>query len=88
MRAYGTEAGQVLGDAASLAELGQCFGSNLTEREVRWLMTREWARSAADVLWRRTKLGLRLSEAERDALDAWMRDRAADPGADEIDRPS
>ncbi|MHA1527401.1 MAG: glycerol-3-phosphate dehydrogenase [Alphaproteobacteria bacterium] len=72
VRAYGTEAGEMLGDASSLDDLGQKFGWNLTEREVRWLMTREWARSAADVLWRRTKLGLRLSEAEFRALDAWM----------------
>ncbi len=88
VRAYGTEAGEVLGDASSLGDLGQGFGWNLTEREVRWLMTREWARSAADVLWRRTKLGLRLSEAERDALDAWMRDRAATAGVEAAKRVS
>jgi len=82
VRAYGTEAGEVLGDASSLDDLGQCFGWNLTEREVRWLMAREWARSAADVLWRRTKLGLRLSEAEGGALEAWMRDQSAAGGAE------
>jgi glycerol-3-phosphate dehydrogenase len=76
VRAYGTEAVEILGDATSLDDLGQCFGWNLTEREVRWLMTREWARNADDVLWRRSKLGLRLSKAERDALDGWMRDQA------------
>jgi glycerol-3-phosphate dehydrogenase len=75
IRAYGTEADEMLGDAASMDDLGQCFGWNLTEREVRWLMAREWACSADDVLWRRTKLGLRLSKPERDALDAWMRDQ-------------
>ena len=88
VRAYGTEAGEVLGDASSLGDLGPCFGWNLTEREVRWLMTREWARSAADVLWRRTKLGLRLSEAECCALDAWMRDRAATAGVEAAKRVS
>ena len=81
VRAYGTEAGEVLGDASSLDDLGQGFGWNLTEREVRWLMRREWARSGSDVLWRRTKLGLRLSEAEGEALDAWMRDQAETGGA-------
>ena len=81
VRAYGTEAGEVLGDASSLDDLGRGFGWNLTEREVRWLMTREWARSGSDVLWRRTKLGLRLSEAEGEALDAWMRDQAETGGA-------
>ncbi|MHA1108649.1 MAG: glycerol-3-phosphate dehydrogenase C-terminal domain-containing protein, partial [Alphaproteobacteria bacterium] len=82
VRAYGTEASEMLGDASSLEDLGQNFGWNLTEREVRWLMTREWARSGSDVLWRRTKLGLRLSEAEGDALDAWMRDQITAGGAE------
>ena len=82
VRAYGTEAGEVLGVASSLGDLGRCFGWNLTERELRWLMAREFARSADDVLWRRTKLGLRLSEAERDALGAWMRDQSAACGGE------
>ncbi len=56
--------------------------------EVRWLMRREWARRGADVLWRRTKLGLRLSETERDALDTWMRDRAATDSAGAAERAS
>jgi len=73
VRAYGTEAEAVLGGGSSIDDLGHCFGWNLTERELRWLMSREWARSAADVLWRRSKLGLRLSTRERDAVDAWMR---------------
>jgi glycerol-3-phosphate dehydrogenase len=77
VRAYGTEAAEMLGDAASLGDLGLSFGWNLAEREVCWLMAREWARSADDVLWRRSKLGLRLTKAERDTLDAWMRDQAA-----------
>jgi glycerol-3-phosphate dehydrogenase len=81
VRAYGTEAGAVLGDAASLDDLGRCFGWNLTERELRWLMAREWAQSAADVLWRRSKLGLRLSADESAALDLWMRDQALSDGA-------
>ncbi len=80
VRAYGTEATALLGDAATAEDLGRCFGWNLTEAEIRWLMTREWARTAADVLWRRSKLGLRLSEAEAAALDTWMR-KAKDGGA-------
>jgi glycerol-3-phosphate dehydrogenase len=74
-RAYGTQAAEMLGDAASAADLGRKFGWNLTEREVVWLMEREWARSAADILWRRSKLGLRLSKDEAAALDAWMQAR-------------
>ena len=60
VRLYGTEARTMLGGAGSAADLGEDFGATLTEREVRWLLEREWARTADDILWRRTKLGLRL----------------------------
>ncbi len=72
VRAYGTEAQAILGDAKAAADLGQDFGATLTEAEVMWLMTREYARSAEDVLWRRTKLGLRLDRAQAQVLEAWM----------------
>jgi glycerol-3-phosphate dehydrogenase len=55
-----------------MADLGQAFGATLTESEVRYLMSTEWARTAEDVVWRRSKLGLRLSADEIAALDAWM----------------
>lgn len=83
-RSYGTDAAVMLGDAASIGDLGECFGADLTEREVLWLMEREWARTTEDVIWRRSKLGLRLTDAETAALVAWMRERAgasAIPGA-------
>jgi glycerol-3-phosphate dehydrogenase len=72
IRAYGTLASQVLGDASSLADCGQHFGCGLTEREVRYLIEREWALAAEDLLWRRTKLGLRLSAAEQAVLSDFM----------------
>lgn len=72
IRAYGTDAKSVLGDAACEEDLGQAFGATITEREVAWLMSREYARTAEDVVWRRSKLGLRLSEAEIKVLDDWM----------------
>ncbi len=72
VRDYGTEAAELLAGAGTAAALGERFGWDLTEREVRWLMSREWARTAEDVLWRRTKLGLRLTEAEAARLDAFM----------------
>jgi len=72
VRAYGTGARELLGDARREADLGRRFGADLTEREVDWLVTREWAREAADVAWRRSKLGLRLSAAEIAALDDFM----------------
>jgi glycerol-3-phosphate dehydrogenase len=77
VRAYGAEAREVLGAARAAADLGRRFGHDLTEAEVVWLMDREWARTAADVLWRRSKLGLRLSAEEAEALDAWMAETAA-----------
>jgi glycerol-3-phosphate dehydrogenase len=75
VRAYGTEAAEVLGDARAAADLGRDFGAGLTAREVEWLMRKEYARTAEDVLWRRTKLGLRLTAEEARALDAWMAER-------------
>ena len=74
VRAYGTEARAVLGGARTAADLGEDFGATLTEAEVRWLMEREWARTAPDVLWRRSKLGLRMSNQEVDRLEGWMRE--------------
>ncbi|RTE89709.1 glycerol-3-phosphate dehydrogenase [Bradyrhizobium sp. LVM 105] len=75
-RAYGTMAVKLLGDAKSAADLGQSFGATLTEREVRYLMANEWAVTAEDVVWRRSKLGLRLSADEIAALDDWIRTHA------------
>jgi glycerol-3-phosphate dehydrogenase len=72
VRTYGTRAHQVLGDARSADDLGQLFGCDLTERELRYLMEREWASTAEDVLWRRTKLGLRVTPTEAARLEAWM----------------
>ncbi len=72
IRAYGTDAADVLGNAASPADLGQDFGATLTEAEVRWLMTKEYARTAEDIVWRRSKLGLRLDHDQIATLDAYM----------------
>src|SRR6202043_1582266 len=70
--AYGTRASKWLGNAKSLGDLGQAFGATLTEREVRYLMASEWACTAEDIVWRRSKLGLRLSPAEIAAIDDWI----------------
>ncbi len=72
VRAYGTDAKNLLGGAQTVADLGRDFGATLTEREVRWLMDREFARRADDVVWRRSKLGLFLTSDDIAALDAWM----------------
>ncbi len=77
IRAYGTEAREILGDAKEAEDLGQGFGATLTETEIRWLMDKEFARKAEDVVWRRSKLGLRMSAAEITLLDQWMHDNRA-----------
>ncbi|WP_091948016.1 glycerol-3-phosphate dehydrogenase [Methylorubrum salsuginis] len=58
-RAYGTRAEDILGDARTLSDLGESFEGGLTAREVDYLVRAEWARAPDDILWRRTKLGLR-----------------------------
>jgi glycerol-3-phosphate dehydrogenase len=74
VRAYGTRAWAVLGDARRARDLGRDFGATLTEREVRYQVQHEWAQTAEDVVWRRSKLGLHMTPAEIGALDAWMRE--------------
>ncbi len=69
LRAYGTRIRDVLGDAATMADLGCTYGADLTEAELRYLVRAEWVRTADDAVWRRTKLGLRLSAAEIAAID-------------------
>jgi glycerol-3-phosphate dehydrogenase len=54
----------ILQGATSLADLGEMFGADLTAAELRYLAHHEWARTAADVVWRRSKLGLRLSQSD------------------------
>ena len=69
IRAYGTDATTIFGAATSAQALGHDFGATLSEAEVRWLMTHEYARHAADVVWRRSKLGLRMKGDEVEALE-------------------
>ena len=67
-RAYGTRVDRLLGDAGSLADLGRHYGGDLYEAEVAYLVDQEWARTAEDILWRRSKLGLHLPIAAKAAL--------------------
>jgi glycerol-3-phosphate dehydrogenase len=71
-RAYGTRTRAVLDGAESWTSLGIDFGNGLTEAEVLYLMREEWAEEAADVIWRRSKFGLRLSPAQVSALESFM----------------
>lgn len=71
-RAYGTRIGRLLGEATSIEELGRHFGAGLYEAEVRYLLAHEFARTADDILWRRTKLGLVMTAEERKALERYL----------------
>lgn len=72
VRSYGTYARKWLGTAQSVADLGSHFGHGLYQSEVDYLITHEWAQSAEDILWRRTKLGLRFSDSEYQVLDNYL----------------
>jgi glycerol-3-phosphate dehydrogenase len=77
--AYGTRASKLLGNAKSAGDLGQSFGASLTEAEVRYLMSYEWACTAEDIVWRRSKLGLRLTPLEIAAIDDWISTHRGSP---------
>ena len=72
VRAYGRRAERILGSAQSMDDLGTCFTGNLTGAEVRYLVENEWARTAEDVLWRRSKLGLKATAEELSALSEYI----------------
>ncbi|MCD7059865.1 glycerol-3-phosphate dehydrogenase [Pelagibacterium xiamenense] len=72
VRRYGTRASAILGEAKAVEDLGQHFGAGLYAAEVRYLMEIEWAQTAEDVLWRRTKRGLAGTEIDVDALERFM----------------
>jgi glycerol-3-phosphate dehydrogenase len=72
VRAYGTRAQHVMGNARAPEDLGRRFGPSLTEAEVRYLMDQEWATSAEDIVWRRSKLGLHMTTAEQSALEEFV----------------
>src|SRR5215217_439101 len=75
MRLYGTKARVLLGDAKSVGDLGQHFGADLYAREVIYLVEHEWADKAQDVLWRRTKLGLRVGAEDVARLEGYLGSR-------------
>ncbi|HEX4583548.1 MAG TPA: glycerol-3-phosphate dehydrogenase [Burkholderiaceae bacterium] len=78
-RAYGSRVHAVLGSACRLQDLGEPIAAGLFEAELEYLIAREWAGSADDVLWRRSKLGLHLSLEERQRVTAWFERRLGPP---------
>jgi len=76
-KSYGTRALNFLDGARSLDDLGRDFGAGLTRAEIDYLADQEWARTADDILWRRTKLGLRVSPGAAADIDQYLAFRAA-----------
>ena len=76
-RAYGTRMERLLGGASSLAQLGEQIAPGLHAAEVEYMLAQEWAQTAEDILWRRSKLGLHLPAGTSDRLAAWLARRAA-----------
>lgn len=74
-RLYGSLCLEFLADAKTAADLGEDFGNGLYSREAEYLIEREWARSADDILWRRTKLGLVMTPDGRARLEDWVAER-------------
>ena len=75
-KAYGTRVEALVGAARCLEDLGRPLAEGLYEAEADYLVRQEWARSAEDILWRRTKLGLHLPAGSKEALAAWFADRS------------
>jgi len=72
IRAYGSRVTQVLGDATSNTDLGQNFGTGLYEAELTHMRRNEWAQTAEDALWRRSKLGLHMTDTQRNSVEKWF----------------
>ena len=75
-RSYGTRLKNIVGDAVHLRDMGRHFGAGLYERDIRYLIDTEFARTAEDIVWRRTKLGLQLTPKEVKALESWIEKNA------------
>ena len=75
LRRHGTRTPRILGQAKTAQDLGTHFGHTLYAAEIDYLVAHEWARTAEDVLWRRTKCGLHLTAAQRNAVGAYLREQ-------------
>lgn len=72
VRTYGTRAEQLIGTAQSLEDLGEHFGHHLYEAELRYLVAEEWVVELDDAIWRRTKLGMWLDDAQKQRVVQWL----------------
>ena len=78
-RRHGSLAEKVIGDAESIAALGRDFGGGLVQREIEYFIAHEWAQSAEDILWRRSKAGLSMTSAQQNELHDWLAQRQGHP---------
>jgi glycerol-3-phosphate dehydrogenase len=78
IRSYGTLAEKILDGAQNMHELGTHFGAGLYQAEVEYLRKYEWARTTDDILWRRTKLGLKFIPQEVEKLDQWLQNESSE----------
>ncbi len=74
-RTYGTKSFVMLAQSKTIDDLGMCFSDDLYKIEVDYVMDCEWAKTVDDVIWRRTKLGLRLTESQKKHLEDYISDR-------------
>jgi glycerol-3-phosphate dehydrogenase len=84
---YGSDAKRILGSARRSEDLGRDFGHGLSEAELRWMIEREWAQTAQDVLWRRSKLGLRMTPDEAAEIAAFLQKRRGDTNETAVPAP-
>ncbi|ACT14947.1 MULTISPECIES: glycerol-3-phosphate dehydrogenase [Pectobacterium] len=71
-RTYGSNSELILTNVKGLGDLGEDFGHDLYEAELRYLVEKEWAVTLDDVIWRRTKLGMRLNDAQKQRISDWL----------------
>ena len=71
-RTYGSNTEWIIGEATSLAELGEDFGHEFYEAELKYLVDHEWVRRAEDALWRRTKEGMWLNAEQQSRMTQWL----------------
>ncbi len=79
VRAYGTDAAVLLGEARLASDMGEVYGADLTDAELRYLVQFEWVTTARDIVWRRSKLGLRLDAAQLERIDARLSELLGQP---------
>ncbi|MCY4197801.1 MAG: glycerol-3-phosphate dehydrogenase [Rhodobacteraceae bacterium] len=85
IRAYGTDARRILGNARAVEDLGEQFPATITARELEWSIANEWTSSGEDFLWRRTKLGLRLNPEEVRRIDLAISEIREELKADKVE---